>query len=567
MSFDQTFRQQLKIHPRFAVQFISLLVGSYGVYIIADSLLAQISAHRTSHLTTLLVDLPILVGISVIYLSNLLRRRKRTAWIVTSLAYIFYFGVGVSQLVSHSFEDMGWISILRSLIVPILIIGLLYLFRNEFIVKSDILGFRFALRFVIIVLTIMLIYGVAGFELMDTKDFHQEISWPSAFHYTIDQFNLTTNKPIMPHTKRAHLFVDSLSFVSLLSILYIGLSLFQPLKQRFTDQTFNREKAKMLLNEYHPVSEEYFKIWPRDKQFYFDDQSKSMLAYHVYRSVALVLSDPIGNESKFKQLLSGFQSLCFLNDWLPAMVHVSDKNLKLYEKNGFSNQLIGQEAIVDLSKFESIVKSNKYFRNISNKFNKQGYTFELLNPPHHDAILNRLKIISKEWLSKGGRTERGFAMGFFSNEYMQMCQIAVVRDAASTIQAFSNLVPAHFDKNEATYDLFRQSSSSQSNVNDFLLINLIGYLKGQKYKKLNMGLSPLAGIDEIEQDKQTIINNFLKFAYYNGDIFYSFEGLYKFKAKYEPDWRNKYVAYKNGLTGFSRTMSALTRCMTKLAKK
>lgn len=567
VSLKEKVGGQLKVRQDFGVMFASLLVGVYGIYIIADSLVSQLGAHRGTRLTDLSVDLPLLLGLSVIYLSVLLRRRKRTAWFVSILAYAFYFAIGVNQHLQHMpFRGFGWLGLVRYFIFPLIIIALLIYLHKEFVVKSDIQGFRFALKFIVIMLSVTIIYGVAGFELMDTSDFHQEIGWQSALHYTVDQFNLTTTKPVQPYTKRAHLFVDSLSFVSFIALLYAVFSLFQPLKARLYDQTHSRERIEHLLDKYGAPSEEFFKLWPHDKQYFFTADGEAALAFHVYRGVALVLSDPVGEPKNFKVLMEGFNNLCFSNDWLPSMVHVSDNLLPLYEGTGYTMQKLGQEAIVSLDHFEAELLTSKYFRQILNKFNKQGYTFELLKPPHHQAVLDRLKIISDDWLSKGNRAERGFVMGYYTHEYMQACEIGVARDAAHTIQAFVNIVPAGFDKVEATYDLLRQSSKSLSNVNDYLLIKLIEELKTRGYHKLNMGLSPLAGLDEIDEKQRSILDNVLKFAYANGDRFYSFSGLFKFKDKYEPKWQDKYIGYKGGLRGYSRTMTALTRCMSKVVR-
>jgi phosphatidylglycerol lysyltransferase len=462
---------------------------------------------------------------------------------------------------------MGSLEIIRDIIFPLIVLGFLFKLKEQFVVKSDIQGFRFALKFVVVLFIITLIYGVAGFRLMDDRDFHQEINTSSALHYTIDQFNLTTSKPVKPYTKRAHLFVDSLSFISLIAVLYAMLSLFQPLKARFNDQSLAIENVKLLLEHYGGESEEFFKYWPKDKQYYFDDSGQSVIAFHVMHGVALALSDPIGDENKYSELISGFLNLCFYNDWLPSFIHVSDKHLKLYELHGFKVQKLGQEAIVDINNFVNNIKNEKYFRQISNRFSKQSYSFELLEPPHHQAILDRLKTVSDDWLSKGGRAERGFAMGYYTNEYMQMCRIGVARDAANTIQAFINILPTSFNTTESTYDLLRQSSKALSNINDFLLINLMEELRKDNYKILNMGLSPLAGFNEEDSSKeQSLIDNVLKFAYNNGDRFYSFSGLHRFKSKYEPSWQDKYVVYKGGIRGFSRTLTALTRLMSKSVK-
>src|ERR1700734_1241674 len=94
-------KQQLGVDRNYQVLLLSLLVAAHGAYIMVSTLLAEIMAHRFDHLTTLLIDLPLLIGLSVIYLSTLLRRRKRTAWLVTVMAYTFYLGIGVSELLSR----------------------------------------------------------------------------------------------------------------------------------------------------------------------------------------------------------------------------------------------------------------------------------------------------------------------------------------------------------------------------------------------------------------------------------------------------------------------------------
>jgi phosphatidylglycerol lysyltransferase len=564
MDVQRAVKRQLQVHRQFAVQFLSILVAAHGVYILAASLLDQIAVHHGSMLNDLAVDVPLMIGLSLLYLSSLLRRRKRTAWLVTVLAYTFYIGIGVAQLLNRAggLHDTSLHQLIRLLLLPLVVLGLLFLFRKEFVVKSDIQGFGFAARFIGIVLAVTLVYGIAGFELLDHSDFHQEINLPAAAHYTIDQFNITTVHPLQPYTKRAHLFVDSLSFVSLGAVIYAAIALFQPLRLRLSDQHVERERMAELLRRYGGPSEEFFKLWPHDKQYFFDESGRSGLAFHVSRGIALCLSDPAGDAKCYPKLMRDFENLCFSNDWLPAMIHVADTHRKLYEKHDFMMQKLGQEAVLDLAHFQANVADKKYFRQISNKFTKQGVSCELLQPPHHQAVLDRLGVISAEWLSQGGRAERKFVMGYYTPEYLQLCKVMVARDAAGTIQAFINLVPADFDQTEATYDLLRHASKSLGNINDYLLMNLIERLAADGYKRLNLGLCPLAGLDEeTDEEKNQLIDGVLRFAYANGDRFYSFSGLHRFKAKYEPEWRDRYVAYQGGVRGFSRTMTALMRTM------
>ncbi len=562
MSIKHLLKQQLQVNRHFAVQFLGVLVASHGLYILAATLLDQIAAHHGSHLSDLQVDIPLLIGLSLLYLSTLLRRRKRTAWLVTVMAYTFYLGLGVAQLLSKlRLQDIDLHEFIGALLLPLVVLGLLFIFQKEFVVKSDIRGFRFATTFVAIIMTVAFIYGIAGFSLLDHSDFHQEISLPGAAHYTLDQFNLTTKKPLQPHTKRARLFLDSLSFVSAGALIYAAISLFQPLRVKLSDQHAERERLAQLLNQHGGSSEDFFKLWPHDKQYFFDESKHSGLAFRVERGVALCLGGAVGDTKYYGELMHDFSNLCFGNDWLPALIHLEDTNRQLYERHGFTLQKLGEEAILDLDHFKVEVADKKYFRQIRNKFAKLGYTCEILGPPHHQAVLDRFNAITAEWLAQDGRAERGFVMGYYTPGYMQMCRVMVARDAAGTIQAFINLVPAIFDRMEATYDMLRHTTNSPGNINDFLLMGFVEQLMADGYNRLNLGLCPLVGLDETDEEKNRLIDTVLRFAYANGDRFYSFSGLHRFKAKYEPEWRDRYVGYQGGIRGFSRTMTGLMRAM------
>jgi len=561
MALKTYLTRQLRIRERFGLQLVSIIVAAHGTFVVATTLLDVLADRHANRLTEASVDVPLLVGLSLLYLSARLRRRKRTAWLATILSYTFYLGISLTSLInSAGMPDVSAVQVIRVVILPVSILGLLMVLQSHYVVKSDIQGFRQAVRSSLLIVLVAFVYGIAGFTLLDKTDFHQEISPISAAHHTIDQLDLTTNRPLLPETRRARLFADSLSFISVGAVGYAVIALFQPIRSRFADQTADRRRMAMLLASGGAHSEDFFKLWPHDKQFFFDQASSSGLALHVGRGIALCLGDPVGDKQTFGRLLEEFALVCESNDWLPAHLHVEPTWRKLYESHGYSLQKIGQEAVVDIAHFQTDVASNKYFRHIKNKFSKQEYSCELLLPPHDPAILARLRTISNEWLERGGRTERGFVMGYFSDEYLQLCPLMVVRDGAGTIQAFLNQLPADFDALEATYDLLRHSNDSPGNINDYLLLNFIKQLSDQDYTQLNLGLCPLVGLTDNEAGK-SVIDTVLRFAYANGDRLYSFSGLHRFKSKYEPLWRSRYIAYQGGVRGFTRTANALVGAM------
>jgi len=537
------------------VRLVASIVLGYGLTLIATSLLRQLRAHPGHDLDVLLLGVPQVIGMGFVYLGSLLFRRKYNAW----LAALTLFGVQltfsvVRVIIARDIDSLG-----RAVgfVLPLLIVVLLVLTHDAFQVRSDMRTFRRAVGVSMLVLGLAFAYGAVGFVLLDRHDFQHNMTVLGAMHQTVDQFSLTTDHPVA-HTRRARLFMDSLPVMSIAALGYVAVSFFDPIRMRFVNQAASREKVQRLLQDYPSDIDDFFKLWPHDKLYFFDHSGKAGLAYHVTRGVALVVGDPFGNPKQFLLLCKSFQELCFVNDWRPAFIHVSTRHKALYDKLGFKLQKIGEEAILDLDTFAA-TKNDKYFRQIRNRFTKLGYRVELLEPPFDTVVLDRLQTISTSWLERPGRAERGFMLGSYSTEYMQQSQLAVVRDAEGQIRGFINVVPT-YEPGTANYDLLRCHSEAPGNCNDFLLLGLIEVLHQNGYHKLNLGLCPLKGLDE-GTETTGIIDTALRFIYANGDRLYSFSGLQRFKAKYHPDWENRYVAYAGSPANFARTMTALTRAM------
>ena len=539
--------------------WIAVLVAAHAVIMIGDVLDRQL---RLGHASLALrdidiaIDVPLLLGLALLYTSLLLRRRKRSAWTLSVALYLFLLGLNTNALLQVLRTDaLGARTAL--LLLPGVMLGLLWFARNEFVVRSDMRTFATSVKTGALVLGVAFLYGTLGFLLIDHRDFHQNISLLGAMHYTIDQFRLTT-PPLHAYTHRAALFQGSLAFMSISAVGFVFVSLFQPLRARYVQQKDYAERARQLIYAEASDSEDYFKLWPQDKTYFFNAKNTAGIAYKVQQGIALSVGAPFGAASATGSALSQFEELCFVNDWSPAFVHVTANWRKRLAERGYGLQLIGQEAVVDVASFMNSTAKQKYFRQIQNRFQKLDFTVEMLEPPHHAAVVDRLAAISDEWLKRPGRTERRLMMGYFSEPYIQQCRIFVARDAAGTIQAFLNLVPSPVAA-EADFDMLRSSERAPGNINDYLLTQLIARLTAEGVaQRLNLGLCPLAGIDD---KPNTLVNRTLRFVYANGDRLYSFKGLYAFKAKYQPEWRARYIAYKNGAAGFARVMRALTAAM------
>ena len=536
---------------------VGLFISAYGLLLIGGIFLRTGLFHPLHVINAFFSSVLPLIGVSYLYLGSLLMRRKQNAWRAAVVVSTLVLALNAFQLLRFSGDDIvgAPLRLWLRVILPLFVFVLLLLSKRVFIVKSDVRSFQQALTVSAVLILVTLLYGTAGFMLLNKADLDREHTIITAAHETVDQFGLTTDRPVA-QSKRARVFLDSLPVISVGTLIYVALSFFQPLRARLSPQASQREHVEHLLREYPSDIDDFFKLWPHDKRYYFSKDGTAGLAYHVSRGVALVVGDPFGNPKQISRVIASFSELCFVNDWMPAFLHGTDRFRKHYERHGLELQKIGEEAIVDLANFKNTA-SSKYFRQIANRFAKQGYTAEYLRPPHSPAVLSRLQEISDEWLQRPGREERRLMMGYFTQQYMQQCDIQVAKDSNGQIQGFLNLVTT-YEPDTYNYDMLRSSEAALGNCNDFLLQTLIGELRQRNGKLLNLGLSPLAGLDK-KAENANLIDSGLRFIYANGDRLYSFSGLQRFKNKYEPNWEPRYIVFPGGIRNFSRIVTAFNR--------
>lgn len=179
-------------------------------------------------------------------------------------------------------------------------------------------------------------------------------------------------------------------------------------------------------------------------------------------------------------------------------------------------------------------------RNIKNKFERENYHFEIIEPPFNDDLLQELKAVSNEWL--GGRREKGFSLGFFDEAYLNKSEIAILKNSDENVIGFASLMPVYDQDQTISVDLMRFLPNSPSGTMDFIFLSLFDWAKENGYTKFNLGMAPLSnvGLSKYSFFSEKVASQI----YFHGQVFYHFQGLRKFKEKYHVSWVPKYLAYR-----------------------
>ena len=114
----------------------------------------------------------------------------------------------------------------------------------------------------------------------------------------------------------------------------------------------------------------------------------------------------------------------------------------------------------------------------------------------------------------------------------------------------------------------RYGEGAPKGVVDFMLIETMLWGKEQKYQWFNLGMAPLSGLEE--HALAPTWHKLGRMVQRYGETFYHFEGLRKFKEKFLPVWRPRYLAAsgKFGVAGALLDVTSLiSGGVTKALKK
>ncbi len=476
--------------------------------------------------------LTLLIGFALVASSFAIYRRKRRA-------YQAVLALAVLSAIFHLTRGLDYEQALYSLAM----IGALLLTRREFTVRSRLPDLRGATLRLAIVAAVALAYGVAGFWLLDARDFGVNFRWDDAVRTTARVMLLQGDPEFQPLTRHARWFLDSLDMMTYATVAYALFALYRPVVYRLRTAPRERALAAMILARHGRSSLDYFKIWP-DKSMFLAPSHDAFLGYRVGGRHAIVLGDPVGPEERMQEIVVAFLRYCSDNDWVVAFHQVLPNFLAVYLACGLRKLKIGDEAVVSLARFSLDGKEMKRLRNRLRKLEGEGLRFERHDPPLADAVLEGAKRVSDAWLTIPGRRERRFTLGMFEPGYVRSTPLICVRDAQGAMVAFANLIPSYV-RGEATIDLMRYRPDAPNGVMDLLFTRAFCHLRDRGFERFSLGMAPMAGFQEKEEPtrEERAVHRFFQ----RLNRLFSYKGLLQFKAKYATDWEPRYIIYRNVL--------------------
>ena len=306
-------------------------------------------------------------------------------------------------------------------------------------------------------------------------------------------------------------------------------------------QSFNADRVRRVIDQFGGNETSHL-AFLRDKNLYFYQKDGEDQLFFMYRKKydrLVVMGDPVGNQAVLREALRQFVREADRYDYEIVFYEVSSDLTLLLHEFGFDFIKTGESGLVTLADFTLAGKKQRSQRALMHKFDREGYVFDVVNPPFDESLMAELKKVSDSWL--GDQVEKGFSLGFFDPYYINQAPVGTVRDKDGKLVAFATFMPTG-GKEVLTIDLMRHSKDAPSGIMDKIFISMYQYGQENGYTYFDLGMAPLSNVGEYQFS--FLEEKVAHFIYEYGYYLYGFQGLRHYKDKYASIWSSRYITYR-----------------------
>jgi len=448
------------------------------------------------------------VGMGLIFLANGLYRRLDAAWWLT--IYLLCAGVLLSLLKGFDYEEA---TILSAIIV------LLVSARTRFGRRASLIEQRFSVPWIVAVLLVLSSAVFLVLFAYRNVPYGKDLWWQFEFEASA------------PRSLRA------LLLVAMIAAAYALWRLLRPSRPLLTSPALDDLlQAEVLIANGHDTNANLALLG--DKHLMFNDDRTAFIMYQASGSSWVSMGDPVGPDLLCEALAWDFLECCDGMAVSPVFYQVAPENLSLYIDLGLTLTKLGEEARIPLKTFSLDGPARADLRQSHRRAARDGAEFAVIPRNEVPALLPQLRAVSDSWLADKETGEKRFSLGYFDERYLACFDCAVVRRAGAIV-AFANIWRAGADM-ELSVDLMRYDNSAPKGVIDFMLTECMLWGKQQRFQWFNLGMAPLSGLEE--HALAPTWHKLGRMVQRYGETFYHFEGLRKYKEKFLPVWRPRYLA-------------------------
>jgi phosphatidylglycerol lysyltransferase len=248
--------------------------------------------------------------------------------------------------------------------------------------------------------------------------------------------------------------------------------------------------------------------------------------------------------------MAKFLERCRKMDRVPVVYQPSAAGRSTLTSAGFRLFKVGEEALIDLSTFDTSGPRRANLRHTITRCRKDGVVFRWFEsgiPTQESALLDDLAAIDEIWRKKAG-PEMGFTISHFDRAALAWQPLSVAVSQTGRALAYTTFRETGVDGGWVL-DLMRRGPDGPPGAVEACIAEAAAAFRANGARTLSLGLAPLAGLDPSSPTfEERLLAN-------GGRLvrpWYDVGGLARFKNKFDPEWIPRYGATRRrrDLIGF-----------------
>ena len=472
-----------------------------------------------------------------------LSRRKRRAWRLA-------IGVVVVMIVLQMLQGYHLVLISSAGLLVLLI-----LLRDEFVGRGDPRTRWHAVRVFAALLVVSLAIGLL-LAVFVAKREHlvTESIWTQLGYVLVGLVGVTT--PLTAPDRRANdvLYWALLAMGVVTASITAYLALRSPQPSPRLTPVDEQAVRRLLATQGQDDSLGYFAIRD-DKSVIWSPSGKACISYRVIAGTMLASGDPIGDPDAWPPAIEQFLARAKEYAWVPAAVACSELGAETWVRcSGLSALEFGDEAVIEAASFDLEGREMRNVRQMIARITRAGYTCQIRTLSEFTQIeLSDLRELVARW--RPGDTERGFSMAISRVDAARDPDCVVVT-AHQSDQVRGVLVMVPWGKTGLSLDLMRRSAAADPGVNELMITTLLKQAPSRGIANVSLNFAVFR--EALERGERIgagpiarLWGGLLLFASRWAQI----ESLYRFNAKFRPEWRPRFIVYP-GAVGLPRVVMA-----------
>ena len=474
----------------------------------------------------------VFIGLLLLMLSHGLRRRKRRAWqgVVLLLA---------ASVVIHAIPAGRH---LVPAIPAVVLLAILWFYRKQFYAIGDPRTRWRALW----VFGMLAVADVAiGFcYIAVTRGLDEDYTLGQRLQSVI--YNLVGFSGPVHFTSetRGDVFAFLMGGLGIFTLVVVGYLFLRPAKRADRLSNGDANRIRGLLEKHGERDSLGYFTLRSDKSVIWSATGKSCIGYRVLSGVMLASGDPIGDPEAWPGAISAFLDEAARHAWVPAVIGCSELGAETWcrEDGGLTALELGDEAIVNIADFTLQGRSMRNVRQMVTRVCRHGYVAEVRRMGDIPrAEISSLIRQADSW--RGSPTERGFSMalGRVGTPGDENCVIATATENG-VLRAILHFVPWGADG--LSLDLMRRDRAAQPGLNDFLIVETIKSAENLGIKRVSLNFAVFrAALERGERiGAGPVLRAWRRILLFMSRWF-QIESLYKFNAKFCPDWVPRFFVF------------------------